>query len=237
MCRALTAMLEVASARLEELAGKLQAARSFAQRGCDACPTNEDVWLEAARLNPPEDARAVLARAVASLPESTEIWIAAAKLEDEPERKRRVLRKALERVPNSVRLWKAVVDLSDASDAKVLLARATECCPQHVDLWLALARLETHANARVVLNRARETLPQEPQVWIAAAKLEEANGGDVALVDKIIQRALKSLVANGVAIDREHWLREAETAERETPPAIKTCGAIVRAVVGLGYAT
>lgn len=224
----------IAAARLEELAGKLQAARSFAQRGCDACPTNEDVWLEAARLNPPEDARAVLARAVASLPESTEIWIAAAKLEDEPERKRRVLRKALERVPNSVRLWKAVVDLSDASDAKVLLARATECCPQHVDLWLALARLETHANARVVLNRARETLPQEPQVWIAAAKLEEANGGDVALVDKIIQRALKSLVANGVAIDREHWLREAENAERETPPATKTCGAIVRAVVGLG---
>ena len=78
------------------------------------------------------------------------------------------------------------MDLSDASDAKVLLARATECCPQHVDLWLALARLETHANARVVLNRDGERT-EEPQVWIAAAKLEEANGGDVALVDKIIQ--------------------------------------------------
>ena len=188
-------------------------------------------------MNPPEDARAALARAVASLPESTEIWIAAAKLEDEPERKHRPLGPA--QSPGArPQLGQAVEGgrgpLRRLRREGVARARATECCPQHVDLWLALARLETHANARVVLNRARETLPQEPQVWIAAAKLEEANGGDVALVDKIIQRALKSLVANGVAIDREHWLREAENAERETPPATKTCGAIVRAVVGLG---
>jgi pre-mRNA-processing factor 6 len=39
----------IAAARLEELAGKLQAARSFIQKGCDACPKSEDVWIEAAR--------------------------------------------------------------------------------------------------------------------------------------------------------------------------------------------
>ena len=39
----------IAAARLEERAGKLQAARSFIQKGCDACPKSEDVWIEAAR--------------------------------------------------------------------------------------------------------------------------------------------------------------------------------------------
>lgn len=253
----------IAAARLEELAGKMSAARSFAQRGCDACPGNADVWIENARLNPPETARAILARAVEALPTNVDLWTQAAFLEEEDARKRRVLRKALERVPTSVRLWKAVVDLSPEEDAKILLARATECCPQHVDLWLALARLETRENARVVLNKARETLPAEPQIWIAAAKLEEAHGdpsdsssgdGDTnadvtrsgepqnepqkdskktsVLVQKIIERAIKSLRSKGVAVDREYWLREAETAEKAGSPL--TCRAVVRAAAGAG---
>ena len=247
----------IAAARLEELAGKISAARSFAQRGCDACPTSADAWLENARLNPPDVARAVLARAVVALPDDVELWIHAAQLEDDDVRKRRVLRKALERCPNSVRLWKAVVDLSEEDDAKILLARAVECCPQHVDLWLALARLETRENARVVLNKARETLPAEPQIWIAAAELEEAHldppphlssateGTDLAgadilasfsersnIVHKIIERAIKSLRNKGVSVDREYWLREAETAEKAGSPL--TCRAIVFATAGAG---
>ena len=204
----------IAAARLEELAGKLQAARSFIQRGCDACPQSQDVWIEAAPTQQPRDgAAAILARGVVSaLPRSTEIWIAAAKLEETDERKRRVLQ-SLENIPNSVRLWKAVVDLSSEEDARVLLSRAVECCPQHADLWLALARLETRDKARVVLNKARETLPTEPGIWIAAAKLEEAND-NAAIVGRILERAVKSLAAHGVAIDREFWLKEAETAER-----------------------
>ena len=228
----------IAAARLEELAGKMQAARSFAQRGCDACPGNADVWIENARLNPPETARAILARAVAALPTNVDLWMQAASLEDDDARKRRVLRKALERAPASVRLWKAVVDLSPEEDAKVLLARAVECCPQHVDMWLALARLETRENARIVLNKARETLPAEPQIWLAAAKLEEAHGAGAAdenaaaVVTKIIARAVKSLRNNGVAVDREYWLREAETAEKGGSPL--TCRAVVRLTIGAG---
>ena len=223
----------IAAARLEELAGKLQAARSFIQRGCDACPQSQDVWIEAARLNNPETARAILARGVVSLPRSTEIWIAAAKLEETDERKRRVLRKALENVPNSVRLWKAVVDLSAEEDARVLLSRAVECCPQHADLWLALARLETRDKARVVLNKARETLPTEPGIWIAAAKLEEAND-NAAIVGRILERAVKSLAAHGVAIDREFWLKEAEKAEMADPPSLATCREMVRVTISAG---
>ena len=223
----------IAAARLEELAGKLQAARSFIQKGCDACPKSEDVWIEAARLNTPENAKAILARGVVSLPNSVKIWMQAAKLEAEDDRKRRVLRRALENIPNSVKLWKAVVDLSREDDARVLLSRAVECCPQHVDLWLALARLETYEQARKVLNKARETLPTEPAIWITAAKLEEANGNG-AMVGKIVERAVKSLGNHGVSVDREYWLREAEAAEKNDPPALAVCREIVRVTVGAG---
>jgi pre-mRNA-processing factor 6 len=223
----------IAAARLEELAGKLQAARSFIQKGCDACPKAEDVWIEAARLNTPENARAILARGVISLPSSVKIWMQAAQLEDEEDRKRRVLRKALENIPNSVRLWKAVVDLSSEEDARVLLSRAVECCPQHVDLWLALARLESYDQARKVLNKARLTLPTEPAIWVTAAKLEEAND-NAGMVGKIVERAIKSLTSHGVSVDREYWLKEAETAEKNEPPATTVCREIVRVTVGVG---
>ena len=197
----------VAAARLEALAGKLADARRLAARGCELCPGSEDVWLEAARLAAnPENAKAVLARGVASLPRSVRLWLQAAKLEADDAAKSRVLRKALERVPTSVRLWKAAVELAPEADARVLLARAVECCPQHVDLWLALARLETYENAQKVLNRARLAVPTEASVWLTAAKLEEAHGR-AAMVPKIVARALKSLAANSVVIDREQWLK------------------------------
>ena len=41
----------MAAARVEELAGKIVAARAVIARGCEECPGSQDVWLEAARLN------------------------------------------------------------------------------------------------------------------------------------------------------------------------------------------
>lgn len=40
----------IASARLEEVTGKLQAARNIIMKGCETCPRSEEMWLEAARL-------------------------------------------------------------------------------------------------------------------------------------------------------------------------------------------
>ena len=45
------------------------------EQGCELCPTSEDVWLEAARLQTPENAKAILARGVAALPDSVKIWM------------------------------------------------------------------------------------------------------------------------------------------------------------------
>ncbi|XP_053674883.1 pre-mRNA-processing factor 6 [Anopheles nili] len=218
----------IASARLEEVTGKLQMARNLIMRGCEQNPQSEDLWLEAARLQPPDTAKGVIAQAARRIPTSVRIWIKAADLETEPKAKRRVFRKALEHIPNSVRLWKAAVEMENPEDAKILLSRAVECCGTSVELWLALARLETYENARKVLNKAREKIPTDRQIWTTAAKLEEANG-NIHMVEKIIDRALSSLSANGVEINRDQWLQEAMEAEKSG--AINCCQAIVRAVI------
>jgi len=222
----------IASARLEEVASKLVAARKIIEMGCQKCSKSEDVWLEAARLNTPENAKGILAQAVREIPQSVKIWTRAADLEGDRQGKRKVLRKALETVPTSVRLWMEAISLEPQNEARILLSRAVECVPHSVDMWLALARLETYENARKVLNMAREKLPAESQIWISAAKLEEANGNG-AMVEKILQKGLKSLRAHQVNIDREAWLKEAEKAERAG--SIATCQALVRLALPIGF--
>lgn len=221
----------IAAARLEEVAGKLVQAREVIRDGCRACPAAEDVWLEAARLQTPENAKTVLAEAVKKIPQSVKIWIHAASLETNVMMRRRVLRKALEIIPNSVKLWQAAIDLEGPDDARLMLGRAVECVPHAVDMWLALARLETYQNGRKVLNKAREKIPTEPQIWITASKLEEANG-NIDLVDRIIEKAIKSLTLHQVELEREQWLNEAETAEKGGAP--RTAQAILRETLALG---
>jgi pre-mRNA-processing factor 6 len=41
----------IAAAALEEHAGRMVQARKLIKQGCEHCPKNEDVWLEAARLH------------------------------------------------------------------------------------------------------------------------------------------------------------------------------------------
>ncbi|XP_043945818.1 pre-mRNA-processing factor 6 [Protopterus annectens] len=221
----------IASARLEEVTGKLQVARNLIMKGTEMCPKSEDVWLEAARLQPGDTAKAVVAQAVRHLPQSVRIFIRAAELETSIRGKKRVLRKALEYIPNSVRLWKTAVELEEPEDARIMLSRAVECCPTSVELWLALARLETYENARKVLNKARENIPTDRHIWITAAKLEEVNGNS-QMVEKIIDRAITSLRANGVEINREQWIQDAEECDKAG--SVVTCQAIIRAVIGIG---
>ena len=222
----------IAAARLEEQAGQMSAARQLISQGCENCPNAEDVWLEAARLNTREQAKAVLANAIRHVPHSVKVWLRAAESEENAKDKKRILRRALELIPNSVKLWQTAVELEDdPEDARVMLSRAVECVPESVEMWLALVRLESYENARALLNKAGEKCPNSPEIWIAAAKLEEAVGNDER-VTKIVQRAVKALNARGVLISRDHWIKEAEECERAQSPV--TCRAIVRATIGLG---
>lgn len=221
----------IAAARVEEAAGKTVQARKLIVEGCETCPDNEDVWLEAARLHPLDQAKTILAAASRRMPHSVKIFLRAADLENVDADKKAVLRKALEVNPNSVTLWKAAIDLEDEEDAKILLSVAVEKVPHSVEMWLALARLETYDNARKVLNRARKELPSDRSVWIAAAKLEESQNHS-EMVDRIIEKAVRSLDKHDAVVTRAQWLQEAEAAESSGAPL--TSAAIVKCTVGRG---
>jgi pre-mRNA-processing factor 6 len=221
----------IALARLEERAGKIVKARKIIARGCQNCGTNEDVWLEAARLNTPQNAKIILASGVKAAPLSVKLWIAAAQLEQELPNKKLVLRKALESIPESVRLWKAAVELEESDVARILLSRAVECVPHSVEMWVALAHLETYDKARVVLNSARKAVPTDHTIWIEAAKLEEANG-NADHVRPLIHRGFSTLARHNVVLPREQWLKEAEVCETAGHPV--TAAAIVGEAISLG---
>ncbi|CAO0794450.1 unnamed protein product [Mucor circinelloides] len=222
----------IAAARLEEVAGRPVHARNTIAKGCEQCPKNEDIWLEAARLNNVDNAKIILGDAVRHLPQSVKIWLKAVSLETDNKAKKKVLRRALEFIPNSVKLWRAAVNMEEnPDDAKVLLSRAVELVPLSVDLWLALARLETYENAQKVLNKARAAIPTSHEIWIAAARLQEEHGKP-EMVDRIITLAAKALSQSGVLLDREQWIEEAEKCEKNG--SVLTCQAIVRATIGMG---
>lgn len=63
--------------------GKVQSARNLIMKGCEVNPSSEELWLEAARLQPRDTARAVIAHAARNLPHSVRIWVKAAELEQE----------------------------------------------------------------------------------------------------------------------------------------------------------
>lgn len=221
----------IAIALLEELAGKIVAARNYIAKGCELCPKSEDAWLQNIRLNDNHNAKIIAANAIKHNDHSTRLWLEAMRLETDTRAKKNVLRQALLHIPQSVAIWKEAVNLEeDPADARLLLAKATEMIPLSVELWLALARLETPENAQKVLNAARNAVPTSHEIWIAAARLQEQMG--TANKVNVMKRAVQSLARENAMPKREEWIAEAEKCEEEG--AILTCGAIIRETLGWG---
>ena len=68
----------IAAARIEHLDGKIQEARNIINQACQELPNDEDIWLEAAKLCPPEKVQALLAKAISNIPLSKKLWQMAA---------------------------------------------------------------------------------------------------------------------------------------------------------------
>ncbi|PQK13792.1 hypothetical protein BB8028_0004g07230 [Beauveria bassiana] len=222
----------IAAARLEELAGKIGAARKTIDQGCERCPKSEDAWLENIRLNhDSNNAKIIARRAIEANNRSVRLWVEAMRLEHIPNNKKRVIRQALDHIPESEALWKEAVNLEEnPDDAKLMLAKATELIPLSVDLWLALARLETPENAQKVLNKARKACPTSHEIWIAAARLQEQLGQATKV--NVIKRGVQVLVKEQAMPKREEWIAEAETCEEDG--ATVTCENIIRETLGWG---
>jgi pre-mRNA-processing factor 6 len=220
----------IANSRIEEYAGKMSAARNIMVKACKYCPEQEDVWLEAARLNEPEISKKILTEAVTYISNSVKIWITAANLETQINLKKKVLRKALQNIPDSELLWNEAIDLEDDIDeAKILLSKAVECVPQSVNLWLTLSKLETGEKAKGVLNKAIKNLPTEIKIWIAAAELEEKKPENT---EKVLKLAKQILEKYQIEIDRNQWITFAE--KEEDDKYFETCKSILKLNIGNG---
>jgi pre-mRNA-processing factor 6 len=201
----------IAAARLEEVSGDPEEAKSIVARGLGQCQNSEDLWLAAIRLElNPEKAKSLVANALKQMPRSITLWQTAVSMEPKPVMKIRVLQKALEMNPSSVVLWKSIVNLTQSrSEVLLLLGRAVECCPSSEELWLSFARLSEGQAAQKVLNDARKALPTSVGIWVCAAELAESMGADEPVIENIIIKAVESLAKNGLVKDKRSWLSTA----------------------------
>lgn len=220
----------ISGARIEELDGQLESARKIIAEACDLFPTDPDVWIEAARLCPPSEAKVILKKSVANMPKSKKLWMALSDIEKDHKSKAEILNKALENISNDVELWKACVELEDKDEAKSLLYKAIECVPYSTDIWIALAKLEEYKEARTILNNACKKIPTDHTIWVHAAKLEEAQGND-ATVSKILRKGIKNL-NKFVKITRDQWLKEAYDAEMSM--SVVTARSIIQETLYVG---
>lgn len=209
----------IAASRLEEVAANPQEAKAIIARGLSHCPTSEDLWMSATRLELNRDkAKSIVANGIRKIPKSVKLWTEAANLEDLGSNKIKVFQKALELVPKSVDLWKNIINLTqNKADVLILLSRAVECCPAAEDLWLTYAKLSDYQAAQKILNEARRAIPTSVPIWIAAAELAESMGAQDSVLENICGKAIESLSKNGVTLSRREWLVSAcKTARAAT---------------------
>lgn len=214
----------ITACKIEEGSGKISSARNIIMKSLEYCYDQEDIWLEAIRLNNTEISKSLLSKAVEHLPKSIKLWICAANLEQDKNNKKKIYKKALTQIPNSVQLWKDAIELEEnEQDVKMMLNKACELIPNSYELWIALARLENYENAKKVLNKARQYIPTEVRIWISACELEEENGNKN--IKMILEKALKSLKQQNVKIEREKWIEYAELSEKGKH--LETCKNII----------
>ena len=210
----------IASARLEELDGKIEQARKIINDGTKNITNSEDIWLEAARLHPPSEGEKILLKAVEYLPKSEKIWKRLIKLEKSYDSKKEKIKEALTNISTSESIWKMLIDLevekdNDESTLKEILSRAVQCVPHSIDFWLALAKLEKYEDAKKVLNNALKNNKSSALIiWVNAAMLEEAHSSDEKKVNGIVLNAMSSISEEGIKIGEDQWIDEALKAEK-----------------------
>ncbi|GJT95642.1 protein stabilized1 [Tanacetum coccineum] len=189
-------------------------------------PKHAPGWIAAARLEEVagkiEKARELITTGCGECPKNEDVWIEACRLVN-PDEAKAVIARGVKAIPNSVKLWMqaATLEHDDVIRSKVL-RKGLEKIPDSVRLWKAVVELANEEDAKLLLQR---------ELLSVAPKLEEAKG-NTSMVGKIIERGIWALQKEGVEIDRESWMKEAEAAEQAG--SVATCNAIVSSIIGMG---
>ncbi|KAH9260592.1 hypothetical protein BASA81_001059 [Batrachochytrium salamandrivorans] len=173
----------IAAARVEEFAGKLNEARETMMRACLACPDQEDVWLEASRLEPTNtEAKSMLYKAVTlHLPKSVNLWLAAADLEiTMTEAGELVLLDSIGSFQRRREITNTTTDGQSGEFAmrlekrKQLVNQALGRIPNSAKLWqqaIAMEIKDADAQQQLVI-QAKQACPDSVDFYLCQARLE-----------------------------------------------------------------
>ncbi|KAJ2785352.1 U4/U6 x U5 tri-snRNP complex subunit Prp1 [Coemansia javaensis] len=211
------------AAELEARAGDTAAQRRVLRRALEFVPTSVALWKAAVALEPPDDARVLLAHAVELVPLSVDLWLALARLETY-DKAQRVLNRARRAVPTSHEVWIAAARLEESQ------GRAEA----HHQTGAATTSLGPIKGQDQDQDQNQEGT--EKSLKLAEGSLKQAEQIESqyhARVLRVMTKAVASLANSGAALDRDAWLAQAQQCERDG--YVATCRAIVAASGAVGF--
>ncbi|KAJ2802475.1 U4/U6 x U5 tri-snRNP complex subunit Prp1, partial [Coemansia helicoidea] len=177
-------------------------------------PTSVVLWKAAVALEPPDDARILLAHAVELVPLSTELWLALARLETYANAQK-VLNRARRAVPASHEIWIAAARLEEDQQ------RQPDQEPPPPGAEARVARIM----AKAVTSLANSGAALGREAWFEQARQCEADGYG-ATCRAIVQAAGSvGFDSDDAAADRcDAWVAEAEAF---LPAGVETARAVM----------
>ena len=118
----------LAAARLEHSQGRLKLARHFLAQGCEHCPDDGDLWIEAIRMSADkmQTVQKALESDAARLHDS--LWLECLQYHRKTAASlQHFIQTALEAIPASIRLWEEYLRVVDAEDRESVLEAALQC--------------------------------------------------------------------------------------------------------------
>ncbi|KAJ2354474.1 U4/U6 x U5 tri-snRNP complex subunit Prp1, partial [Coemansia sp. RSA 2618] len=235
-----------AAAELEAAAGDVAAQRKVLRRALEFVPTSVMLWKAAVALEPPEDARVLLAYAVELVPLSVDLWLALARLESY-EKAQKVLNRARRAVPTSHEIWIAAARLEEqqgVADSKIerimskaVASLAASGAPMDREMWFDQARQceedASPATCRAIIAAAADlgfdsddTAEERASVWVTEAERFVPQAGKPGVVTA---RAIFAQALAAQPGDVDLW-RSAADMEREHGTADDVDALLRRAV-------
>ena len=191
--------------------GEVKKARLLFKSVTKADPTNPTGWIAAARLEEstgnPDDAKAIIARALSHCGSCEELWLMAVRHEQNREKRKAIVANGIRKIPKSVGLWQEAAEQEEKQENKIrVLQKSLEIIPSAVSLWKSLINLtmsSDRSQVLLLLERAVECCPDSEEMWLTFAKLS-----DFSKAQKILNDARKA-IPTSVSV----WVSAAELAE------------------------
>ena len=192
----------LAAADLERNHGTRQALWDVLEKGTNACPNSEILWMQLAKekwqAGDMDGARRTLGTAFSRNPGNEDIWLAAVKLEGDngqTDQARSLLEQARSQAGTD-RVWIKSVAFERAwgtsADALDLVNQGLQLYPSAAKLWMLKGQiyesLSKLAQAREAFNTGTRACPKSVPLWLLTARLDERQGATVR-ARSILERA------------------------------------------------